>query len=141
MKKKFTPEHIEYRLHFNNDEHISCPLCQRELVRESQIFSDADIPSLYCQTCIQFLPDGKLINHYRQSFYQQTNQTISTYTTMIIPPYRIESSDNQSRVGIIAKYKTGHKKFYFKHLLICPVILPTSEEKIMDKIKMIKMFQ
>jgi hypothetical protein len=141
MKKNFIPENIQFQRHYNNDENIPCPLCDRKLIRESQIFSDGSIPTLYCQTCIQFLPEGKLINHFRQSFYQNKDKSIWTFTTMIIPPYRIESHNDESRVGIIARYKTGHRKFYFKHLLTCPTIPPTSEEKIMDKIKMIKMFQ
>ena len=142
MKKKFIPETIQYQKHNDTNEHIPCPLCQRELIRESQLFSDNSIPSLYCQTCIQFLPEGKLINHFRQSFYQQRDKDeLYTYTTMIIPPYRIQTYGERSSVGIIASYKSGKRRFYFKHLLSCPIIAPTSEEKIIDKIKMIQMFQ
>jgi hypothetical protein len=143
MKKKFIPETIQYQKHFNTGEHIPCPLCDRELIRESQIFSDSSIPALYCQTCIQFLPEGKLINHFRQSFFYQknTNESLLSYTTMIIPPYRIQNYGERSSVGIISRYKTGKRRFYFKHLLTCPSIDPTSEEKIIDKIKMIELFR
>jgi len=109
---------------------MKCPICKKhELVAQSLEDSYGRLPDLFCPEIIT-LPGGKILNHYRD--FQGLKQT-----RMIVPPYRVITEGNESKVSLQSRYKTGGQGYYFKTLLKLPVIHPDSQEKLLDRIKLL----
>ena len=109
---------------------MKCPVClKHELVEQSLEDSFGRAPDLFCPEVIT-LPGGKVLNHYRD--FQWMKQT-----RIIVPPYRIVTEKGQSKVSIQSRYKTGERSYFFKTLLKLPVIHPDSQEKLLERIKLL----
>src|SRR5271170_1072715 len=109
---------------------MKCPICNKhELVAQSLEDSFGKQPDLYCPEVVT-IPGGKILNHYRE--FQQYKQV-----RMIVPPYRIISGNNLSKISIQSRYATGEKAFYFKTILKLPLIHPDSQEKLLERIKLL----
>lgn len=109
---------------------MKCPVCQKhELLTQSLEDSFGNIPDLFCPE-IETMPGGKILNHYRE--FRQHKQI-----RMIIPPYRIITQNEESKVSIQSRYKTGQKGYYFKTLLKLPVIHPDSQDNLLKRIKLL----
>jgi|SRR5271166_6565812 len=109
---------------------MRCPVCKKhELVAQSLEDSYGYAPDLFCPDVVT-LPGGKILNHYRD--FQRLNQT-----RMIIPPYRIITEANESKISIQSRYKSGEKNYYFKTLLTLPIIHPDSQEALLKRVKLL----
>lgn len=107
---------------------MKCPLCGKNLVKQSYEDSCGYEPDLYCQEAVEL--NGKIYNHYRKSFEEEK-------LVMMVPPYRILNEDDLSKVGIPARYKTGKQRHYFKTVIKCPTIHPDTEDKLRNRIKLL----
>lgn len=107
---------------------MKCPLCNNhELVTQSLEDSYGRIPDIFCPEVVR-LPDGKIVNHYRE-------YPIVGKIRMIAWPYRIINWKGQSQVSKDHRYKSG--KHYFKTILKCPELHPDAEDKLKDRIKLL----
>ena len=109
---------------------MKCPVCNKhELVIQSLEDSFGRAPDRFCPEIIT-MPGGKILNHYRE--FQGAKQI-----RMIVPPYRIITESGHSKVSIQSRYKTGNQEYYFKTLLKIPALHPDSQEKLLDRIKLL----
>ena len=110
-----------------------CPMCGLTLVLESPEYSASYVRDLFCQRPVYFAESNRTFSHYRE-------ERMSSRVIMYVPPYRVINTQGESRIGILSRYKTGEKKYYFKNAITCPIIAPISEEKMANRIKMVLVF-
>ena|SRR5271165_2766883 len=109
---------------------MNCPICNKhQLVVQSLEDSGGSLPDRFCPEVIT-MPGGKILNHYRENQHYNS-------VRMIVPPYRIVTQNNVSKISIQSQYKGGNRKYYFKTLLKLPVIHPDTNEKILNRIKLL----
>lgn len=109
---------------------MKCPVCKKqELVAQSLEDSFGYAPDLFCPETVT-LPGGKILNHYRD--FSRLKQI-----RIIVPPYRILTENNKSKISIQSRYKTGSQGYFFKTLLELPVVHPDSQERLIDRIKLL----
>lgn len=107
---------------------MKCPIClKHELVTQSLEDSYGRIPDVFCPEVVK-LPDGKIVNHYRE-------YPIIGKTRMIAMPYRVINWKGESQISQDHKYKSG--KHYFKTILKIPELHPDTEEKLKNRIKLL----
>lgn len=107
---------------------MKCPICQKhELVEQSLEDSYGRIPDIFCPEVVR-LPDGKIVNHYRE-------YPVIGKVRMIAWPYRIINWKGQSQVSKDHRYKSG--KHYFKTIIKLPELHPDLEDKLKERIKLL----
>lgn len=107
---------------------MKCPLCDQNLIKDTE--DEAYIePDIYCEQFIRL--NGKKFSHYRDS------PELLRRLTMMILPYRIINEKGESKIGLLSRYKSGRKRYYFKTILKCHSIRPNTEEKLRNKIKLL----
>lgn len=113
-----------------------CPLCGKALIRQSAQDAGGSNPDIYCPEEITLPEDKRVVNHYREHGDLME-------TRIYLHPYRIVTKDGQSKLGKRDRYKTkagvATKKgsLYFKTLIKCPEIHPDTEEKLLNRIKLL----
>lgn len=109
---------------------MKCPICNKhELVTQSLEDSFGHAPDVFCPEIIT-MPGGKILNHYREL---RSHKQVR----MIVPPYRIITENNLSKVSFQSRYETGERRYYFKTLLKLPIIHPDSQERLLERIKLL----
>lgn len=118
---------------------MNCPLCNKPLLEQSPEDTGWATPDLYCPEVIT-LPNGKKVNHYRER--KEPDEVV-----IHVPPYRILTKETYykpqkiynliSKIGLLSRYKTGSKSYYFKTILTTPEIHPDTEDKLRDRIKLL----
>jgi hypothetical protein len=107
---------------------MKCPICQKhELVAQSLEDSYGCIPDIFCPEVVR-LPDGKIINHYREF-------SIIGKIRMIAWPYRVINWKGQSQISQNHKYKSG--KSFFKTILKTPLLHPDTDDRLRERIKLL----
>lgn len=109
---------------------MKCPICNKhELVIQSLEDSLGRQPDLFCPEVVT-MPGGKILNHYRE--FQQHKQV-----RMVVLPYRVITEAGESKVSIVDRYKSGERRHFFKTLLKVPALHPDSQEKLLERIKLL----
>lgn|SRR5574337_1017242 len=107
---------------------MKCPICQNhELVAQSLEDIYGGQPDIFCPAIVK-LPDGKVLNHYRENPYYHK-------VRMIAMPYRVMTHMGKSKVSVLSQYKSG--KYYFKTILNIPELHSDTEDKLRDRIKLL----
>lgn len=107
---------------------MKCPICEKhELVAQSLEDCYGRIPDLFCPEIVK-LPDGKVMNHYREF-------PVVGKVRMIVFPFRIINWKGESQVSQDRTYKSG--KHFFKTILKTPTIHPDLEDKLRSRIKLL----
>lgn len=108
---------------------MKCPLCQKhELVAQSLEDCYGQLPDLFCPEIVK-LPDGKIMNHYRE--FQVVGKV-----RMIAFPYRIINWKGRTQISRDNRYKSG--KHFFKTILKdIPEMHPDLEDKLKERIKLL----
>lgn len=110
---------------------MKCPICQKhELVAQSLEDCYGKVPDLFCPEVVR-LPDGKILNHYRE--YPIVNKV-----RIIVWPYRVINWKGESQISKDHRYKSG--KHFFKTVLKIPQIHADLEDKLRDRIKLLLLF-
>lgn len=116
---------------------MKCPLCGKDLIRQSSQDAGGYEPDLYCPEEVKEVGDTKSFNHYRIDYNMDL-------LTMYVLPFRIVNSisnpSSGTKIGIHSKYKKSkfkNRKFYFKTILKCPTVHPDREDKLRDRIKLL----
>lgn len=108
---------------------MKCPICQEhELVAQSLEDCWGKLPDIFCPKTIK-LPEGKIVNHYRE--YPVAGDKVRIFAW----PYRIITWKGQSQISQDWAYKSG--KRYFKTILRVPTIHVDTEEKLIERIKLL----
>src|SRR6185369_5069189 len=113
----------------------TCPLCNKTLIKQSAQDACGYEEDWYCPDELR-LASGRKVNHYRE--YPELG-----YTDIYLPPYRIRNQDGQSKIGYLSQYKTKRRvrttrgKYYFKTIITCPQLHPDTEEKLLNRVKLL----
>lgn len=107
---------------------MKCPVCHKQELVSQSLEDSFGSPDLFCPEVV-IMPGGKCLNHYRE-FSSVKNQV-----RIIVLPYRIITQDGESKVSLHSRYKTGGH--YFKTILQVPAIHPDSQEKLLNRIKLL----
>ena len=108
---------------------MKCPICEEhELVTQSLEDCYGRIPDVFCPKVIK-LPEGKIVNHYREY------PVVGDKVRIFVWPYRVITWKGQSQVSMDKVYRSG--KHYFKTILRIPALHPDTEEKLIDRIKLL----
>ncbi len=109
---------------------MKCPICgTEELVTQSLEDAFGRKPDVFCPKVIK-LPDGKLVNHYRE--YPVVGDKVRIFAW----PYRIITWNGQSQISMDTK-RLKSTKHYFKTLLKVPALHVDTEEKLRNRIKLL----
>lgn len=108
---------------------MKCPICQNyELVAQSLEDCYGRVPDVFCPEIVK-LPDGKVVNHYRE-------YPVIGRVRMIAFPFRVINWKGKSQISRIHKYKSG--KHYFKTILKdLPELHTDTEERLRERIKLL----
>lgn len=109
---------------------MKCPICEElELVTQSLEDSYGRKPDVFCPKVIK-LPDGKIVNHYREY------PVVGDKTRIFVWPYRIITWNDESQVSMDTQYKKSGKH-YFKTIMRIPALHSDPEEKMIERIKLL----
>lgn len=109
---------------------MKCPICgEEELVTQSLEDCFGRKPDVFCPKVIR-LPDGKLMNHYREY------PVVGDKVRIFVWPYRLITHNGQTQVSIDSQYKKN-KKHYFKTIMRVPALHVDTEEKLLNRIKLL----
>ena len=109
---------------------MKCPVCNKhELVTQSLEDSYGREPDQFCPEIVT-MPGGKVLNHYREFLGAKE-------VRIIVPPYRIVTENGTSKVSIQSRYRSGNREYYFKTLLKIPALHPDSQERLLERIKLL----
>jgi hypothetical protein len=109
---------------------MKCPICnEEELVTQSLEDCYGRIPDNFCPKVIR-LPDGKVVNHYREY------PVLGDKVRIIVWPFRIITWKGESQVSMDSQYKKS-KKHFFKTILKIPQLHVDAEDKLRDRIKLL----
>lgn len=108
---------------------MKCPICQQhELVAQSLEDCYGQLPDIFCPEVVK-LPDGKIVNHYRE--YPAIGKT-----RMIAFPFRIINWKGKSQISKTHRYKSG--KHVFKTVLKdIPELHPDTMERLRERVKLL----
>lgn len=125
---------------------MNCPLCGDLLVKQSREDAGGSEPMVYCQREVKLIGDKRIFNHYREDPEIGTVVMYVSYYRIInhiLDSHEHSNIKNYTEVGIHRRYKTkaGKKtnagEFYFKQILICPLLHPDTEEKLRSRINLL----
>ncbi len=109
---------------------MKCPICEEhELVTQSLEDCYGRVPDVFCPKIIK-LPDGKIVNHYREY------PVVGDKTRIFVWPFRIITWNGESQVSMDTQYKKS-KKHYFKTIMRIPALHTDPEDKLRDRIKLL----
>lgn len=109
---------------------MKCPICQEhDLVTQSLEDCYGSKPDIFCPKVIK-LPEGKLVNHYREY------PVVGDKVRIFVWPYRIITWKGESQVSVDTKRQKSNKHF-FKTIMKVPALHVDTEDKLRNRIKLL----
>jgi hypothetical protein len=109
---------------------MKCPICEEhELVTQSLEDCYGRKPDIFCPKVLK-LPDGKIVNHYREY------PVAGDKTRIFVWPFRVITWKGESQVSMDTTYKKSGKH-YFKTVMRIPTLHVDPEDKLRDRIKLL----